>query len=1001
MFLADVTTDRTLKGEPGEGHVSTAGYLGIAGLDELGAASSLMSSRWSRDNVVTAHPARLYDGRVLERIEPDSLEYLVHDVASQRGRFEVGAGRMGVITWDVACSDENGAFVLQIPLSLDEAGASGRAKRDVPRLNFENARYFRERRLGRFVLEPEQLLTLAGGVPAAIFRALPAHRSLTFGGGALRVRHPEGWLASLGPRATAELLAELVAVLVYHYEPELDGGTALTDVFVNDGDFVARRRGDGTFDLRLTAARRRSSGIAPNLLLLYLLQLMAYEDWSVDGGLTGLPVLVSNPAVAFEGIVRGLGYRYRDLGGGEADAQRAARGWLVTFAHSAEGRAYRPWVERFLDGRLPLFFGADPRERWWKLYPLERKQRLLELRGRVEPASGAADSARALRHFLDRLTREIGRPPDDTPELHRLNELDHDGMLALLHEANVEAGARERVAEEIFEQWPQRNLDQLVALVPGARGLRRLKSRLSFGGVIADNEESTLKSLALGAKTRAFERPLANHELFNVLELAPSLAAEAVRTFPTFEAYMDAALHDPAWGYYGHAVVIGKQGHFDTHPEEFSPDYGRWVATWAFKAWRELILHAELSELDTFPIIEFGAGNGRLARDVLDAVAQPNAELRGPDAAAFATFAARVEYRIYEMSEALRARQRELAGERVVIAAGDARSPRATLERDFPNGVRGFVVTNELPDAFGAHKVVLAADGRAFAALVVPRVEPALDALVDPALARRVADIDTTLRGAFALAQNVPDRYLDAATFGAVERALAGLTPDERARGQACIWFEETYVPVALVPSLAAHLAQNAREYATALAAEASGVVVYVNVHAGDFIRELGAVLRAGFVVTIDYGSTTWGLVQGARRGEFPFRVYGEQRADVPRPNDPYAAPGSQDLTTDINFTDLASAGELAGLSLVHYGPERDLASAELPALIRAAGDERCAKLLGHPGFQVLVLGTHPSSAFAAPLTTPTALRAREQDVPRSARDAIAKLERRLSERAP
>jgi SAM-dependent MidA family methyltransferase len=995
MLLADVTSERAATA----GHGSTAGYLGIAGLDELGDASSLLSSRWSRDNLVTAHPARLYDGRVVERIGPDTLEYLVQEVGAERGPFEVGAGRMGVVTWDMTCRDAAGAFVLQLPVALDEVGPHRRAKRDVPAANFDNARYFRERGLGRFVLEPERALTLAGGVPAAIFRGLPGHRALTFGGGAVRVRHPDGWVASLGPRGTAELLAEMVAVLVYHYEPELERGTALTDVFVNDGDFVARRRSDGTFDLRLTAARRREPGVAPNLLLLYLLQLMAYEDWSVDGALTGLPVLVSNPSVAFEGVVRGLRYRYRDLGAQEAEAERDARAWIANFARAAEGRAYRPWAERFLDGRLPLRFGADPREHWWRLYPLERRQRLLELHAKAEPASTAAASARALRSFIDRLRREIGRSPADAPELVRINELDRDGMLALLEEANVEAPARERVGAEIFAQWPERSLDRLLGLVPAARGLRRLKSRLSFGFVVAADEEGTLKSLEPRGKTSGPERALANHELFAPLALPPSLAAEAAGTFPTFEAYMDAALHDPAWGYYGHAVVIGKAGHFDTHPEELSPDYGRWVAACAFGAWRELLAQGELSQDDPFPVIEFGAGNGRLARDVLDAVAQPNDELRAADSAAFATFAARLEYRIYETSESLRARQRELVGARALIGAGDARSPRATLERDFPNGLRGFVVSNELPDAFGVHKVVLAADGRAFAALVVPLAEPDLDAHVGTELAGRIAHVDASLRKTFGLAPEAAGRYLDAATFGAVMRALAGLAPAARERALACLWFREAYVPAAALPALAAHLAQNARQYATALAAEASGVVAYVNLHASRFIVEVAAVLRAGFVVTVDYGNSTWELVQAARRGEFPFRVYGDQRADVPRPNDPYAAPGTQDMTADVNFTDLANAGEAAGLKLVHYGPERDLAGAELPALLRAAaGDDRLAKFLGHPGFQVLALATRESALFSTPLTTPLPLLAREHDVPKSGRHRIAELERRWRE---
>ena len=46
------------------------------------------------------------------------------------------------------------------------------------------------------------------------------------------------------PAATAELLAEIVAALAYHYDRDADGGTALVDFAINDGDFVVRRRAD-------------------------------------------------------------------------------------------------------------------------------------------------------------------------------------------------------------------------------------------------------------------------------------------------------------------------------------------------------------------------------------------------------------------------------------------------------------------------------------------------------------------------------------------------------------------------------------------------------------------------------------------------------------------------------------------------------------------------------------------------------------------------------------
>jgi hypothetical protein len=324
-------------------------------------------------------------------------------------------------------------------------------------------------------------------------------------------------MVALGPRATGELLAEMIAALVYHYEPEVDGGTALSDVLVNDGDFWAKRRADGGFEVRLTAARQRESRVSPNLLLLYLVQLMAYEDWSLGEDLIGLPVLISNPSVAFAGVVRGLGYRYRDLGKAEEDGQNEALRWIRGFARSREGRAYRPWVDRFLEGRLPPTFGEDPRERWWRLAPMRENLGVLELRARHEPGSEAAQKARVLRTFLDRLAREIGRLPEPAPETVRINDVGRDDLLRLLDEARVPLESREAVADDIFQHWPYRSLEQLTAKVPAARGLRRLKSRISFGEVVPEADEGTLASLGPAPKEGAAVRSLANPELFGLL----------------------------------------------------------------------------------------------------------------------------------------------------------------------------------------------------------------------------------------------------------------------------------------------------------------------------------------------------------------------------------------------------------------------------------------------------------------------------------------------------
>jgi SAM-dependent MidA family methyltransferase len=418
-----------------------------------------------------------------------------------------------------------------------------------------------------------------------------------------------------------------------------------------------------------------------------------------------------------------------------------------------------------------------------------------------------------------------------------------------------------------------------------------------------------------------------------------------------------------------------------------------------------MLARGELSEADAFPIVEFGAGNGRLARDLLDAVARAADSPKLAAQQEWRTFASRLDYRAYETSASLRDRQRELLGKGAIVAEGDARRPAETLQRDFPGGVKGLVVTNEVPDAFGVHKVVLTGEGQPLVALVVPRVEASLPELLGGALAHRIADADQAVRGTFEFRDHAGELYLDGATFSAVMETLAALSAERRRQLLDLLWFEEAYLPASAFPELGSHLAANAEQYAVALAAEPSGVVLYVNVHAGRFIRELGSSLRAGFIVTIDYGDTAWGLVQGARRGDFPFRVYGDRQEYVPRPNDPYAAPGTQDMTADVNFTELARAGETAGLVVIHYGPERDLTGDDLAELVEAAAPGRdqdpAAKswtdFWGNPVFKVLVLGRRPSNLFAGPLMTPLPLFCREQDVPRARRPTIATLRAALS----
>jgi SAM-dependent MidA family methyltransferase len=77
---------------------------------------------------------------------------------------------------------------------------------------------------------------------------------------------------------------------------------------------------------------------------------------------------------------------------------------------------------------------------------------------------------------------------------------------------------------------------------------------------------------------------------------------------------------------------------------------------------------------------------------------------------------------------------------------------------------------------------------------------------------------------------------------------------------------------------------------------------------AHDFMAQLAAALRHGFVVVVDYGYTRAEQLAGRHRGTVTaFRQH------VLSPS-PYDAPGEQDITADVNFTALEAAAERGGL---------------------------------------------------------------------------------------
>ncbi len=138
-----------------------------------------------------------------------------------------------------------------------------------------------------------------------------------------------------------------------------------------------------------------------------------------------------------------------------------------------------------------------------------------------------------------------------------------------------------------------------------------------------------------------------------------------------FDRFMALALYAPGLGYYANGsakfgAMPSSGSDFVTAPE-MSPLFGRALAVQVAEA---------LAQSDTHMVIEFGAGTGVLAEQVLDALP--------------ALGAADVDYRIVDLSGELRARQ-----QRRLARFGD----RVRWLDELPEHIEGVVLGNEVLDA--------------------------------------------------------------------------------------------------------------------------------------------------------------------------------------------------------------------------------------------------------------------------------------------------------------
>lgn len=181
-----------------------------------------------------------------------------------------------------------------------------------------------------------------------------------------------------------------------------------------------------------------------------------------------------------------------------------------------------------------------------------------------------------------------------------------------------------------------------------------------------------------------------------------------------FSRFMELALYAPGLGYYsGGAAKLGRDGDFTTAPE-MSPLFGQTLAH----------VVADLIAKTTPQIMEFGAGTGKLARDMLTELSAMGVAVH--------------RYSIVELSGELRARQQQtLRG-----------FPQVTWLDQFPAVYSGVVLGNEVLDAMPVQLVTKTAQGwRERGIGLSPRGFVYRDRPCDPALLAQIPDADALPEG--------------------------------------------------------------------------------------------------------------------------------------------------------------------------------------------------------------------------------------------------------------
>ena len=226
----------------------------------------------------------------------------------------------------------------------------------------------------------------------------------------------------------------------------------------------------------------------------------------------------------------------------------------------------------------------------------------------------------------------------------------------------------------------------------------------------------------------------------------------------TFADFMGACLYEPGLGYYtSPGRKVGAEGDFYTSITVHAA-FGRVIAREIAQMWRCM------ETPDTFTLVECGAGNGRLACDIMDFLAQREPEMyRG------------LRLVLVEKEPSLESAQR-------VMLAAHVEKMQWLSPEEFASGrftFSGCLYSNELIDALPVHRVLMTPEGLREIYVVLKEGEFAeeLGELSTPAIAGQLERIGVELHPGQEAEVNLNGPEWLSSVYGVLERGFV-LTVD-------------------------------------------------------------------------------------------------------------------------------------------------------------------------------------------------------------------------------